>query len=120
MRLVILSVLLAGCVHLSPQHPKGPMIASPASLSDRIACDRLDNFQIGWTATSVVAGVLGGGGGITTAVLDEHVPRYVTGSFSVFLSASAALAAYMSTTYTKKYTEQCTINTGGKTLIPAP
>lgn len=106
-------VLLAGC-HLQPP----PRYRSTTSFTPPPAtweeCKRLDRDVVGWTASGVVFGVLGGGSGITTAFFDDKTPRYVTGGVSVTLGAVTALASYLATVSAKKYADRCTVNTGGK------
>jgi hypothetical protein len=77
-------------------------------------CSKLDNEQIGWTAASVVFGVLSGSGGIVASVFDNSAPRYVVGSVGLTLAAGAALSAYLANTYQHKYVAGCTLNVGGK------
>lgn len=106
--------LLTGC-HLQPRYQG--LLASPGGLQPPPAtwaeCTRLDRDVVGWSATGVVVGVLGGGSGITTAFFDAKTPRYITGGISVTLGALSALSGYMVARSTKKYAERCTVNTGG-------
>lgn len=76
-------------------------------------CDSLDNKVLGWTATTIVAGVLGGSGGVTS-LLTDSTPRWVTGGIGVGLSALSALSAYLATQYSARYSHRCTVNTGGR------
>ena len=69
-------------------------------------CVALDNKNLGWMATSVVAGVLGGGSGVTS-LLTDNTPRYVVSSVGIGLSALAALSSFLSTQYAARYTRQC-------------
>jgi Zn-dependent alcohol dehydrogenase len=81
--------------------------------AEQSECDSLDNKVMGWTATTIVAGVLGGAGGVTS-LLTDNTPRTVTGSVGVGLAAISALSAYLSTQYAQRYSHRCTVNTGGK------
>lgn len=81
--------------------------------AEQAECDSLDNKVLGWTATTIVAGVLGGGGGVTS-ILTNDTPRYVVGGLGVGLAAVSALSAYLSTQYSSRYSHRCTVNTGGR------
>lgn len=127
-QLLILVLWLVGCARFKPinvNHPEHlqkmaaklgvePGKLNWPSLGDQYECDRLDGAATGWTATSVVAGVLGGGAGITTTILDQQTPRWATGSVTVGLAAISALSGYLSTHYAARYTQRCTLNTGGR------
>lgn len=122
-------LLLAGCGGLSlrpvnPNHVQrkaevtGRLGIDEPNLNqvlqaDQVECDRLDNRVLGWTATSIVLGVAGGGSGVT-AMFTESTPRYVTGGIGVGMAALTALSAYMSTQYAQRYARRCTVNLGGK------
>lgn len=84
------------------------------SLEEEKVCNSLDAKTTGWTATAVVAGVLGGGAGITTTVLDDKTPRWAVGSVTVTLSAVSALSIFLSTHFGQRYAQKCSINLGGK------
>lgn len=113
---LVLLVVLGGC-HLQPRtrhvrefgleeyHPP------PATWAE---CSKYDRDVVGWTATGVVLGVLGGGSGVTTAFFDQNTPRYITGSISVTFGALTALASYLGSTASKKYADRCTQNEGGR------
>lgn len=75
-------------------------------------CDSLDARATGWTASSVVVGVLGGGSGAASLFTDS-TPRYVVGGVGVGLSAVSALSAYMSVHTAQQYARKCSVNTGG-------
>lgn len=115
-----LILLLAGC-HLQPKFRPGlkavnPMIVAavqPPSLSWE-ECSKIDRNVIGWTATSVVLGVLGGSSGGLAASFSESTPRYITGSISAVLSVVGALGGFLGSVYSKQYATRCTTNTGGK------
>lgn len=81
--------------------------------AEQAACDKLDGQVTGWTATALVVGVLSGGSGVTS-IFTDSTPRYVVGGVGVGLAATAALAAYMSTTLAQNYARKCTVNTGGR------
>ena len=112
--LLLLFLLLAGC-HLQPRVRPGlmaPRFQPPPATWEE--CTSIDKRVVGWTATGVVLGVLGGSSGVTTAFFDESTPRYITGTISVVFGATAALAGYLSSVNSKKYTDRCVENTGGQ------
>lgn len=81
--------------------------------STQAECDALDAKVTGWTATTVVAGVLGGGSGVTS-IFTESTSRYVVGGVGVGLAAVSALSAYLSVHYAQGYARRCAVNTGGQ------
>lgn len=127
--LVLLAALAAACstVRLRPDNPDHAArklevtqrLNTDAQSLDAVLkaqqdeCDSLDGKVLGWTATAVVAGVLGGGGGVTS-LFTESTPRYAVGGVGVGLAAVTALASYLSTQYSARYSHRCTVNTGGK------
>lgn len=128
MRLALTLVLLSGCsVSLRPvQRNHALRIAevterlgvdqptlNAALANTQTQCDSLDAKVTAWTATTVVAGVLGGGSGVTS-IFTESTPRYVVGGVGVGLAAISALSAYLSVHYSQAYARLCTVNTGGQ------
>ena len=112
---VLCCLLLAAGCHLQPRSRPGlmaPRFQPPPATWEE--CTGIDKRVVGWTATGVVLGVLGGGSGVTTAFFDESTPRYVTGTISVVFGATAALAGYLSSVNSKKYADRCTTNDGGQ------
>ena len=112
--------LLAGC-HLQPRYKMGLKAVHPSLTAGFVPppatweeCTGIDKRVVGWTATGVVLGVLGGGAGVTTAFFDDTTPRYVTGTISVVFGAMTALASYLSVASSKKYADRCTDNQGGR------
>jgi hypothetical protein len=81
-------------------------------VNSQAECDALDTKVTAFTASSVVAGVLGGGSGVTS-IFTESTPRYVVGGVGVGLSALTALTAYLTVRYSQLFARRCTVNTGG-------
>lgn len=116
---VALLVLLGGCRHLQPRtcltrRPANMTLSFVPPPATWAECTGYDKRVVGWTATGVVLGVLGGGSGVTTAFFDQNTPRYITGSISVVFGAMTALSSYMATAASKKYADRCTQNEGGR------
>lgn len=84
-----------------------------AVTADAATCNRIDNTVTGFTATTVVLGVLSGSSGIASIFTDQ-TPRYVTGGIGVGLAASTALFTYLSTQFAQRYARQCAVNLGGR------
>lgn len=113
-----LFLLLAGC-HLQPsvrpaprpEYLKYTFQPPPATWEECVARNRA---AVGWTATGVVLGVLGGSSGVSASFFNDNTPRYVTGAISLGLGALTALAGFMASYSAKAYAERCTVNTGGK------
>lgn len=131
MRFVVLASLLflvgCGTLSLRPKNPDhfarraevaqklgvDPLVVDAALAADKAACDKLDNTVTGFTATTVVLGVLSGGSGLTS-IFTDNTSRYVTGGIGVGLAASTALFTYLATTFSQKYARNCAVNLGGK------
>jgi hypothetical protein len=129
MRVVVVWLFLTGCGSLTlrpvnPDHAArklevtGKLGIDEVNLDqvikeDKAACDALDNKVIGFTATAVTLGVLGGGSGLTS-IFTENTPRYAIGGVGVGLAALTALFSYLSTQFASKYARQCAVNVGGR------
>ena len=81
--------------------------------TEQAECDALDNKATGWVATTIVAGVLGGGSGLTS-VFTNDTPRYVVTGTGIALAAVSALSAYMGSHYAQRYSRECAVNVGGR------
>lgn len=93
---------------MNPRLYRGTQAALPQD-----QCSALDSKVTGWTAASIVVGTLGGSSGVATTVLADNVPRWVTGSVTVFLSAMAGLSGYLAGHYAAKYSQGCTVPVAG-------
>lgn len=108
--------VMSGC-HLQPRFRPGLKLTAPRFQPPPATweeCKSYDRSVVGWTATGVVLGVLGGGSGVTTAFFDDKTPKYITGTISVVFGAMTALSSYMATAASKRYTDRCTQNEGGQ------
>lgn len=126
---IVALALLAGCssISLRPVNPDhharkmeltqrlgvGEELLNATLAADQAECDKLDNEVTGFTAATVVIGVLGGGSGLTS-VFTDSTPRYATAGTSVGLAAFSALFAYLSTSFAQKYARRCAVNAGGR------
>jgi len=84
-----------------------------ALAADSAHCNALDNTVTGLTATSIGLGVLSGGSGLT-ALLTDAVPQKATGGVTLGLAVLTSTFAYLTTSFSQKYTRQCAVNVGGK------
>lgn len=90
---------------------------SAEAITPRVAfssgtCVALDRDATAWTATTVVASVLSGGGGVST-IFTAQTPRIAISSTGVGLAALSALSTYLAAHYASQYAQGCTVNTGG-------
>ncbi len=122
------ALLCCGCLSLRPVQRDHALrkaevsvrlgVDSPAIdgalAADQAECDALDGKVAGWTAVTVVGGVLGGGGGLTTVLTDDPTARYVVGGLGIAVAAVTALGAYMATATSARYTRRCAVNMGGR------
>jgi hypothetical protein len=127
-RSLVAALLLAGCGHFSLRPVQRDHAIRVAEVKERLGtddahlsvmiantqdqCDSLDAKVTGFTATSIVVGVLGGGSGVTS-IFTESTPRYVVGGVGVGLAAMSALTAYLTVHYSQEYAHKCTANVGG-------
>jgi hypothetical protein len=108
---IALLALLAGCVHLKT--PRLYMLSTSVQATEA-QCASIDNKFVAWTVTSVTAGAVGGGSSAVLALTTNNTARYTIVGTTVALSGLTAAAASLAATYSKRYTDQCTVNVGGK------
>ncbi len=101
---IILITCLGGCAFTLRSTIRNTM--QVAATSTPAECDKIDSQYVGWTATTVVSGVLSGGSGLSS-IFTESTPRYVVGGVGVSLAAVTALSTFMGTHYAQKYTRLC-------------
>lgn len=114
--LSLVVIFLCSC-HLQPRFRTGLKISLGGPQPPPMTweeCKIIDRNALGWTATAVVFGILGGSSGGLTSAFDETTSRYITGSIAVGLSVIGALGGFLGSVYSKRYAEKCTSNTGGK------
>lgn len=112
----ILLLSIPGCsaLYLLPParqlHPA--QAAAVAPMLSSAACAALSREVTAWTATTVVASVLGGGSGVS-AIFTAQTPRIAIASTGVGLATLSALSAYLSARFAANYAQGCTVNVGG-------
>jgi len=107
MRQLFLLIFLSGCgsLTLRPAVSHNMMLGATA-LGTPVECDRMDSKYVGWTATTIVAGVLSGSSGLGS-IFTESTPRYVVGGVGAGLAAITALSAFIGTHYAQRFTRLC-------------
>jgi hypothetical protein len=113
--LVFILPLLVGCLHLQPQGPalmrsfRGPVVGT--SQAD---CAVLDRDVLGLTVGSVIAGGLSTGAGIFEPLSTAVAWKYSFVAVGIVTGIGGAAMSALTTIFAKRYTDQCTINVGGK------
>ena len=112
-RLFVFVFFLPACA-LSLRLPR--RVGAPPA-SDPANCAALDRNVLGWTGVSIASGILSGGGGLTSLLTDDNVARYAVGGVGLGLAVVVGVSSYLSTSYSQRYVQECTVNTsnaGGK------